>query len=158
MLTFLPPARRKLWSLLFLPCLLFGLTFSYTYGNALTSQKQYEEYLTYSIVHDIETLNADGAYGTLTVSGRAPRSPETARLCEKYPIFSELVPTYLTNSSYIGGAQILHYTQETFAFDSLTEEDRELMENTQPVLANSVYSCYENGGKIIIRFHQENTD
>lgn len=76
----------------------------------------------------------------------------------KYPIFSELVPTYLTNSSYIGGAQILHYTQETFAFDSLTEEDRELMENTQPVLANSVYSCYENGGKIIIRFHQENTD
>lgn len=158
MLTFLPPARRKLWSLLFLPCLLFGLTFSYTYGNALTSQKQYEEYLTYSIVHDIETLNADGAYGTLTVSGRAPRSPETARLCEKYPIFSELVPTYLTNSSYIGGAQILHYTQETFAFDSLTEEDRELMENTQPVLANSVYSCYENGGKIIIRFHQGNTD
>lgn len=152
MLAFLPSARRRLWTLLFLPCLLFGLTFSYTYGNAMTSQKQYEEYLTYSIVHDIETLNADGTYGTLTVSGRAPRSPETARLCEKYPIFSDLVPTYLTNSSYIGGAQILHYTQETFAFDSLTEEDRNLIETSQPVLANSVYSCYENGDKIIIHF------
>lgn len=154
MLTFLPPARGKLWALLFLPCLLFGLTFSYTYGNALTSQKQYEEYLTYSIVHDIETLNADNACETLTVAGRAPRSRETARLCEKYPIFTELVPTYLTNSSYIGGAQLLHYTQEAFAFESLTEEDEDLIEQAQPVLANSVYSCYENDGKIIIHFHR----
>lgn len=153
MLTFLPPARRRLWMLLFLPCLFFGLTFSYTYGNAQTSQKQYEEYLTYSIVHDIETLNADGACKTLTVSGRAPRSPETARLCEKYPILSDLVPTYLTNSSYIGGAQIRHYTQEPFTFDGLTGEDENLIKNTQPVLANSVYSCYESGGKIIIHFN-----
>lgn len=154
MLTFLPPAREKLWALLFLPCLLFGLTFSYTYGNAMASQKQYEEYLTYSIVHDIETLNADNACSTLTLSGRAPRSPETARLCEKYPVLSDLVPTYLTNSSYIGGAQILHYTQKTFAFDSLTEADKALIEQNKPALANSVYACYENGDKIIIHFNK----
>lgn len=154
MLSFLPPARKTLWTLLFLPCLLFGLTFSYTYGNALTSQKQYEEYLTYSIVHDIETLNAENTYRTLTVSGRAPRSPEAARLCEKYPIFSDLVPTYLTNSSYLGGVQLLHYTQESFTFDGLSEEDKNLLETARPVLANSVYSCYENGSKIIIHFNK----
>lgn len=153
MLAFLPPARKGLWTLLFLPCLLFGLTFSYTYGNAMTSQKQYEEYLTYSIVHDIETLNADQSCDTLTLSGRAPRSPETARLCEKYPVFSELVPTYLTNSSYIGGAQILHYTQESFTFDSLSDEDKNLIEHTQPALVNSVYSCYKSDGKIMILFN-----
>lgn len=152
MLSFLPSAHRKLWVLLFLPCLLFGLTFSYTYGNAMTSQKQYEEYLTYSIAHDVETLNANASYETLTISGRAPRSPETARLCEKYPILTNIVPAYLTNSSYIGGVQLLHYTQENFTFDGLSEEDQALIKNTDPVLTNSVYSCYESRDKIIIYF------
>lgn len=152
MLSFLPPAHIRLELLLSLPCLLFGLTFSYTYGNALTSQKQYEEYLTYSIAHDIETLNAEGTYQTLTISNRAPRSPEVARLCEKYPILTKLVPTYLTNSSYLGGVQLLYYTQESFTFDSLTEEDQNLIDNAVPALANSIYSCYGNEDKIIIHF------
>lgn len=142
----------RLVSLLFLPCMVSGLIFSYSYGNAMTSQKLYEEYLTYSIAHDVETLNADGSFQTLTVSGRAPRSPQTARLCEKYPLFGNLVPTYLTNSSYMGGALLLHYTQESFRYEALTEEDQNLIGNTEPSLANSVYACYENGNKIIILF------
>lgn len=142
----------RLGPLFFLPCLLYSLTFSYSYGNAMTNQKQYEEYLTYSIAHDVETLNADGSFRTLTVSGRAPRSPQTARLCEKYPLLRSLVPTYLTNSSYLGGVQLLHYTQESFSFDGLSEEDQNLIDNTEPPLSNSVYACYENGDKIIILF------
>ncbi len=150
-----PLSRRlpRLGPLLFLPCALCCLTFSYSYGNAMTSQKQYEEYLTYSIAHDVETLNADGSIQALTVSGRAPRSPQTARLCEKYPLFGNLVPAYLTNSSYIGGAQLLHYTQESFSFEGLTEEDQELIDSTEPALANSIYACYESGEKIIILFY-----
>lgn len=146
-----------LWTLLFLPCLLFGFTFSYTHGNALNSQKQYEEYLTYSIVHDIETLNANGAYQALTVSGQAPRSPEVARLTEKYPLFAQLVPSYLTNSSYIGGAQLLFYTQEVYRFDPLTEEDEELIKNTAPILETGIYACYKTEDKIIIHFKQSPT-
>lgn len=138
--------------LLFLPCILYCLTFSYSYGNAMTSQKQYEEYLTYSIAHDVETLNADGSFQTITVSGRAPRSPQTARLCEKYPLLRSLVPTYLTNSSYLGGVQLLHYTQESFSFEGMSEEDQNLIDNTEPSLSNSVYACYERGEKIIILF------
>ena len=154
MLSFLPSAGRQLWALLFLPCLLFGLTFSYTYGNALTSQKQYEEYLTYSIVHDLETINADGAYQTVTIAGRAPYAPETARLCEKYPLLTRLVPTYITNSSYLGGVQLLLYTQETFSFESLTEEDETLIKTGEPVVTTSIYSCYKADNKIIIHFNR----
>ncbi|MDE7430219.1 MAG: glucosyltransferase domain-containing protein [Lachnospiraceae bacterium] len=142
----------RLSVLLFLPCLLFAFTFSYTYGNALTSQKQYETYLTYSIAHDVESLDADNACRALTVSGRAPRSPEVSRLVEKYPLFARLVPTYLTNSSYMGGVQLLHYTQKSFNYEDLTEEDQNLIKNATPALANSVYTCYENGDKIIIVF------
>ena len=142
----------RLGPLLFLPCMLFGLTFSYSYGNAMSSQKQYEEYLIYSIVHDVETLNADGSFEKLTISGRIPRSPQTTRLREKYPLFRHLVPVYPSNSSYLGGALLLHYTQESFDFEKLTEEDQTLIDSTEPSLANRVYTCYENGDKIIILF------
>ena len=142
----------RLGVLLLLPCLLFAFTFSYTYGNALTSQKQYETYLTYSIAHDVESLNADDTCRALTVSGRAPRSPEVSRLVEKYPLFARLVPTYLTNASYMGGAQLLHYTQTPFNYEALTEEDQNLIKNAAPLLSNSVYACYKNGNKIIIVF------
>lgn len=64
---FLSEKFRRLTFLLAVPCILFGFTFSYTYGNALKSQKQYEEYMAYNIVHDIETLNADGEF---LLSGR----------------------------------------------------------------------------------------
>ncbi len=141
----------RLSTLLFLPCLLFGFTFSYTYGNAMTSQKQYEEYLSCCVIHDAETLNADGAYRALTLSGKVPRSPEVVRLSEKYPLFRRIVPSHLTDSSYIGGTMLMQYTK-TFIFDELTEEDQTLIENTEPVLASSAYACYKNGDKLIIYF------
>lgn len=143
---------NRLTAILFLPCLLFGFTFSYTYGNAMASQQQYETYLTHSIVHDLETLNADNIYRAITVSGRAPRSPETARLTKKYPLFRRIVPSYLTNSSYLGGAILLQYSREVFEFDDFTEQDQILTDSTPPSLENSIYACYESGDKIIILF------
>lgn len=79
-------------------------------------------------------------------------SPQVARLNEKYPLFRNLVPTYLTNSSYMGGVLLLHYTQEPFTYETLTEEDQNLIDNTEPSSVNSVYACYKNGDKIIILF------
>lgn len=132
--------------------MLYSLTLSYSYGNAMSSQKQYEEYLISSIAHDVEILNADGSFEKITISGRAPRSPQSSRLCGKYPLFRYLVPTYPTSNSYLGGALLLHYTQESFSFEKLTEEDQNLLDTTDPSLANSVYTCYKNGDKIIILF------
>ena len=111
MIRFLTDRMNTLILLLLIPCLIFGMTFVYTYGNASRSQKQYEEYMTYNIVRDIDTLNADGQYHNLTINGEMPRSRELSMLCEKYPLYKELIPVYITNSSYLGGAQLLHYLQ-----------------------------------------------
>lgn len=146
--------RPRLSVLLSLPCLLFALTFSYTFGNAMTSQKQYEEYMSGAIIHDVETLNADGAYSMITLTGKPPRSPETARLSEKYPLFRRIVPSHLRDSSYMGGAMLMRFAREPLEFDELTDEDRTLIETAKPVLANSVYACYENGEKIIVCFQE----
>lgn len=143
----------RLSMLFFLPCFLFGFTFSYTFGNAMTSQKQYEEYLAGCIIHDAAVLNADSTYHTLALAGKTPRSPETARLSEKYPLFRRIVPSHLTDSSYIGGALLMHYTPSPqFTYDNLTREDQNLIENTKPVLSNLAYDCYVCGDKIIVDF------
>jgi hypothetical protein len=140
--------------LLLIPFALVHMGFSYTYGNALKEQKNYEEYVTYNIVHDIETLNSEYEYQYLTINDYAPQSPELQMLCEKYPILPNLVPTYVTNNSYLGGALLQHYMQEDLEFTSLTQEDEEIMESSEPLISNSLYNCYINGDKIIIQFRE----
>ncbi len=53
----------------------------------------------------------------------------------------------------MGGVLLLHYTQEPFTYETLTEEDQNLIDNTEPSSVNSVYACYKNGDKIIILFN-----
>lgn len=154
MIHFLAKQAEKLTLLLLIPCLFFGMTFSYTYGNASKSQKQYEEYTTYNIVHDIETINAAGQYQYLTIDGNMPYSGETSMLCNKYPLFTELIPVYITNSSYLGGAQLQHYMQYLPEFSGIDENEASAIRSTTPILSNSVYSCYVDQDRIMIHFNE----
>lgn len=154
MLCCLPRRFDKLTALLLIPCMLFSFTLSYTYGNALKSQARYEEYLTYQIVHDLDTLNADEQYQYLTIQGRAPRSPETEMLCAKYPLLKHLIPLYITNNGYIGGALLQHYLSYDLEHESMTEETAALLETNTPAIHNAVYDCYLNADTIIICFHE----
>lgn len=154
MLCFLPRRFDKLTIILLVPCMLFSFTFSYTYGNALKSQARYEEYLTYQIVHDLDSLNSDGQYQYLTIHGKAPRSPETEMLCAKYPLLKHLVPFYITNNDYIGGALLQHYLSYDLAYENMTEEVEALLQADTPVVHNAVYDCYTDVNTIIIDFHE----
>jgi hypothetical protein len=140
--------------LLLLPFFVFHMGFSYTYGNAMKEQKNYEEYVTYSVVHDIETLEGEEEYQYLTINGHAPKAPEVQMLFEKYPVFSSLVPTYVTGNSYLGGALLQHYMQQELEFEGMTEEDEALTQSGNAVISNSLYDCYTNGDKIIIQFRE----
>jgi hypothetical protein len=140
--------------LLILPFLVFHMGFSYTYGNALQEQKNYEEYVTYSVVHDLETIESGDEYQYLTISGHAPKAPEVQMLCEKYPVFNSLIPVYVTNNSYLGGALLQHYMQQDLEFTGMTEEDEALTQSGEAVISNSLYNCYTNGDKIIIQFRE----
>jgi hypothetical protein len=140
--------------LLLLPFFVFHMGFSYTYGNAMKEQKNYEEYVTYSVVHDIETLAGEEEYQYLTINGHAPKAPEVQMLFEKYPVFSSLVPTYVTGNSYLGGALLQHYMQQELEFEGMTDEDEALTQSGNAVISNSLYDCYTNGDKIIIQFRE----
>lgn len=130
---------------------LFQYSYMAAYGTALKSQKEYETYLAYSIVHDVETLNRDGQYTQLSFSGTAPRCRQLQLLIGRYPFFTDLVPVYFSNSTWIGGAWVYYYLQYDWEITDLTDADTAALAQ-QPVLACTRYACFVNGDKILVQF------
>lgn len=144
--------RKRFATVLLLLCLFCQYTYMYTYGNALKNQKEYEKYAVYNIAHDLETINCDGQFRTVSFVGDMPRSRQVQMICEKYPLFEEIIPVYFSNDTWIGGAWVYHYLQYDLKIEEITEEDREVVDFSEPVINNSIYACYINTEKIIVCF------
>ncbi len=138
--------------LVLIVCLFQQYTYMAVYGNTLKSQREYDEYLVHSIVHDVESINVDNNYDTISFVGDAPRPRNVSRLCEKYPHFEEVVPAYFTNSTWIGGAYVYRYMQENINIEEVEEAELEYIETEQPVMRNSIYLCYVCDSKVIVKF------
>lgn len=145
--------RKRLYVMLLASiCLVGQYIYIYSYGNALKSQNEYEKYMVYSIVHDLETINSRGEYSELTFMGQAPKSRQLQMMCDKSPFFNEVVPVYFGNDVWISGAWVYHYMQYDLTITSENELDREAVNTTEPVIQNSRYACYLNSDKVIVCF------
>lgn len=91
------------------------LQFSYVYclGNAMSSQMEYEKYLAYNMAKNAESIMAEcDGIEYISVIGETPYAPETKMIMETYRNMDELVPRYITNNWWIGGAWLQRYIQE----------------------------------------------
>lgn len=140
--------------LLLILCNFYHYTYVYTFANAVNNQNEYEQYIAYHVAHDLETINADGTYACFSFIGQVPQPKRIQIFSEKYPMTSVLIPRYFTNDGWRGGAYILHYLQNDLDLTSDTDADRQLVASQEPVMANSLYSCYVNADKIIVVFHE----
>lgn len=139
--------------LLIIPCIIFFYSYSYSFGNAEKSQKNYEEYLTYNIARDIETINSNNTYHNISFLGTTPRSPQLIMLAEKYPQFNSLVPTYLNSGWWCNGSALSHYLQnQDFDFVDPSEEISDIVSASTPLIETSVYSCFCVDDSIIIKY------
>lgn len=145
--------KKTMAAFIMVLCMLSSYVYAYAYGNALESQKNYETYLGMNIVRDVEKINSRNEYVKMTIDGSTPRSQVVQRLCEKYPQFSEIVPVYITNDTWIGGVWLYYYMQHNLGYEGMQEKDYEVVQTENPIEENSVYSCYVNGDKIIIHFN-----
>ena len=134
-------------------CIFYSYTYIYGYANAIDTQQEYAKYLTYNIVHDIETINAENEFSTLSFIGQMPKTKRMQMMYDKYPIYNEIIPKYFTNDSWMGGAWVLQYMQGNLTIEADTETDNQIVSSMEPIMKNSVYSCYVNGDKIIIYFY-----
>ncbi|MCM1252010.1 MAG: glucosyltransferase domain-containing protein [Clostridium sp.] len=145
--------QKAFVALFMIVCIAYSYIYMYSYANAVGTKQEYAKYLVYNIVHDVETINADGEFSTLSFIGEMPRTNRIQLMYDKYPIYEEIIPKYFTNDSWIGGAWVLQYMQGDLKIEAEEETDNEIVETTEPVMKNSVYSCYVNGDKIIVAFH-----
>lgn len=137
---------------LFVLCLLYHFSYIYSFGSALTTQNEYAKYLLYNIANDLETISAETEVTTVSFAGEMPKSKRIQTLYDKYPIYVEMLPTYFTNNSWMGGAWVLQYLPEDFSLEEVTEEDEQIIYSAEPVVENTSYSCYVNSEKIIVSF------
>lgn len=133
-------------------CLFFQYSCVYSYGNALKCQKEYEEYTVQQVAHDLETVNAEKEYHAVSFLGNAPRARQLQKICEKYPFFNEIVPVYVSNDTWIGGAWVYHYLQYDLEICASDDTDLAVVQEQTPVLKNALYDCYVNGEKIVVRW------
>ncbi len=140
--------------LLLIVCNLYHYTYVYTFANAVNNQNEYEQYIAYHVAHDLETINADSEFTCFSFIGQVPQPKRTQIFSAKYPMTGELIPRYFTNDGWRGGAYILHYLQNDLDLTSDTDEDRQIVTSEEPVISNSLYSCYVNADKIIVVFHE----
>ena len=136
-------------------CILYQYTYMYSYGNALRSQNEYQKYVVYNIAHDLETIDCDGDFTSVTMIGTMPRARQTQLICDKYPLISELVPVYITNDTWQGGVWLYLYLQDGLSIEPENDSDFQVINDSEPILENAIYSCYLNGEKIIIYFGDE---
>ncbi len=144
--------RKTVIHVLFVLCILYHFTCIYSFGSALSSQNEYAKYMVYNIAHDLETINAEGEYNAVTFVGEMPKNKQVQMLYDKYPIYGYMLPTYLTNNSWMGGAWVLRYLQEDMSLEAETEADTQIIHSAAPVMENAAYSCYTNADKIIVSF------
>ena len=127
----------------------------YAYGNALNCQEEYEHYLIYNIAHDLETVNSNGEFEEISFIGQAPKARQLQKMCEKYPFFTEIVPVYMDNDTWIGGAFVYHYLQYEMEIVDETQENLATIQNASPVIQNLRYSIYTDGNKVLVYFAED---
>lgn len=138
--------------------LLSNCTFSATYGTVLNREYQHEQQMAYFIVNDINHIEnqTNKKYGKITFVGKAPRSYEL-QLTEKHkPLLRMLVPVYYSGDWFWGGKYIQHYRTMVVKSAKLTNDDKKMIESTQPSRKNEFYGMYANGDKIIVVFPSVN--
>ncbi len=144
---------RRIINVAFIICIFSHYSYMYTYCNALKSQNEYEKYLVYNIAHDLETINSKGDYSSFVFIGSTPKAKQTQNILSKYPFFAEIVPVNFGNSTWIGGVWVYHYLQGGLVLGEVNENDQQIIDSEDPILENTIYSCYANNEKIIICFH-----
>ncbi len=138
-----------------IPCLLFQYVYIYAYGNAMESQKRYETYIVQDIVRDIERVDPHGECTTVDVIGGMPKSRQLQNICNRFPQFEAIVPTYIYPENWIGIALLNHYTYNRIIWQELSESEMTALTSSEPVSETAVYKLYRINDSFVIDFYNK---
>lgn len=135
-------------------CLLAWLVFifSFTYGNALSSQKDYANFRMEQVWTDLSQQKIADARDIkqLSVTGTIGFSPSVRNMLSSYPVLEDLIPIALTDStSYWGTFQLTNY----YGIDTLVRDPfQDIPPSSEMILlTDSLYhTIYGNKNYILI--------
>lgn len=98
--------NQRLAFILIMPFIIFSCSYSYSYGNAMKSQKQFEYFIAGNIVSRLSSFDKIKTY---SIIGAMPRSPISSLYAEKHKLFYRLIPVYLRGNWMWGGTFLSHF-------------------------------------------------
>ena len=85
--------------------------FSFTYGNALSVQKEYTEYRTMLVIEELNEMNqlTQGNVKNVQIAGSIGYAPSLTGVMQRYGILSRLIPVTFREEWHWGGYKFYNY-------------------------------------------------
>ena len=130
-----------------------SFTLSFTYGNAMKAQKEYETYLQTIISSDINSLNNNST--RISFIGSMPKSDELKLASTKFPILEKLIPVYVNDNWVWGGMSFLRYGL-ALSHKNIDKREKSSICSGTPIFKTKLYHIYDYKESIVIRFNNGN--
>lgn len=144
--------RWRITSVFVLPIVLFFFVFSYSYGNALKAQNNYDAVLSTNIVSDLNRIDLLSSKDVV-IYGIQPSSPARNNAIRRYPLIESLVPLYMSNDWYWGGVLLNQYGMKN---KWGVMPSTELLCAMTPFIKSADYTLLVNKSTIVIAFTKPN--
>ena len=132
------------------PFLLFCFAFSYSYGQTLKAEFDYENRITTLIATDF--IRSSQPITAITFIGRVSPSHEYQIGEKKYPLFPHLLTIYMDNKRYWGSVMLNRHGVPLHYSALLSIEETEQIRSVAPAITNTIYEIYYLGNKAVVKF------
>ncbi len=126
-------------------------TFSFAYGNALSSQKTYLDYRVLLVADDLNSLDVMKKDGKkrVQINGDIGLAPVIQNMSSGYRMLERLIPTGM-GEGYWGGYYLLHY----FNIPNVEQGDGMNAEEMELVCDSMYHTIYGEGNNILVVLKQ----
>lgn len=135
-----------------LPIVLFFFVFSYSYGNALKAQNNYDAVLSANIVSDLNRIDLLSSKNVI-IYGVQPSSPARDNAMRRYPLIGSLVPLYMSNDWVWGGVLLNQYGMKN---KWGVMPSTELLCKMTPLIKRTDYTLWGNESTVVVAFTKLN--
>jgi hypothetical protein len=139
------------------PILLLGwtfLVFAFTYGNALSVQKDYVDFKTSQVIddlNDMEILESDNEIA-VQIEGEFEKSPILQEMPQNYQILNRLIEDSFFDENW-GTYKLFHYYNLNIINNKLRNKEIDLTTYNLPMLEDHMYyTIYGNDSYILIKY------
>lgn len=147
--------KKGILAILFIPFIMFGYYYSYSYGNLLRAEEIRTNYIAQHIAMDLELLDPDRKITNIYYIGNSPTTWGYNVAVRKLPLMKKLVHRYFIND-FFGAEKISQFLPERYIKYTVKNKfPNSYFENFIPLKSNGIYDLYFFENYMIIKFREK---